>query len=323
MELLGRLSANIEAMSGGRLKIEMLPSGAVVGAFEIGDAVEKGVVDAGMWWVHYYTGKHPAAGLFNTATGSYGTGLDQMGLLSWHYEGEGQKLFQEFHRDVLGFDMIAFQYAPDGPEALGWFKEPIPTVEDFKKLRFRSPPGLPGEVYTAMGAKPVSMAGSEIIPAAERGVIDAGEWINPYTDIQMGFYDVFKYYCLQGLHQAIGIADIMVNGEKYRELPPDLQAIIEVAAKASVLEALTFFIAKNSESLTLLTTVHGVTLIDAPEGYGEEFTAAAEGVLAKYEAEYPFFKKVMDSQRAFAKDVVPYRVQTLRQSLTLGEPFLK
>jgi len=323
MVLLERLVANIEEMSGGRLKIETLPSGAVVGAFEIGDAVNEGVIDAGQWWVHYFTGKHPAAGLFNTATGSYGTGLDQMGLLAWHYEGGGQKLYREFQQEVIGFDIVGFQYAPDGPEALGWFKEPIPTVDDFKKLRFRSPPGLPGEVYTAMGAHPVSMAGSEIIPAAERGVIDAGEWINPATDIQMGFYDVFKYYCLQGLHQAIGIADVMVNGEKWRELPPDLQAIVEVAHKASVLEALTYFISENSLALTKLTTVHGVTLIDAPEGYGEEFTAAAEGVLAKYEAETPFFKKVMDSQRAFAKDVVPYRIQTLRQALTLGEPFLE
>jgi TRAP-type mannitol/chloroaromatic compound transport system substrate-binding protein len=220
-------------------------------------------------------------------------------------------------------DMVAFQYAPDGPEALGWFKEPVKTVEEFKKLRFRSPPGLPGEVYSEMGAKPVSMAGAEIIPAAERGVIDAGEWINPATDLKMGFYDVFKYYCLQGLHQAIGIADIMVNGEKWRELPPDLQAILRVAAKASVLEALTYFIAQNSEALTILQKEHGVTLFDAPEGYAPEFVAAAKRVLAKYEAEYPFFKKVMDSQRAFAKDAVPYRVQTLKQALILGEAALK
>lgn len=323
METLGRFTANIEEMSGGRLKIEVLPSGAVVGAFEIGDAVDKGVVEAGQWWVHYLTGKDPAAGLFDTAVGSYGTGLDQWALLAWHYQGGGEELYRKFYQEVVGLDITPFMYAPDGPEALGWFKKPIKTVEEFKKLRFRAPPGLPGEVYTAMGAHPVSMAGSEIMPAAERGVIDAGEWINPATDLRMGFYDVFKYYCLQGLHQAIGISDVMFSGEKWRELPPDLQAIVEVAAEKSVLEARTYFIAENSKALTILQEEHGVTLMDAPEGYGEEFTAAAKGVLAKYEAEYPFFKEVMDSQRAFAKEAVPYRVQIMRQGLTLSEPFLK
>lgn len=319
MVLLNRFAANIEKMSGGRLKIEVLPSGAVVGAFEILDAVNKGVIDAGMWWTHYATGKHPAAGLFNAPTGGAGTGLDQMGLLAWHLQGEGRELYLEFYQKKLGMDVMAFLYAPDGPEAWGWFKKPAKSVEEFKKLRFRAPPGLPGEVYTEMGAKPVSMAGPEIMPAAERGVIDAGEWINPSTDLKMGFYDVFKYYCIQGLHQAIDIADIQINGERWRELPPEIKMMVEVASKASILEALTYFIAKNSEALKTLVEVHKVELFDAPADYPSEFIPAARRVLAKYEKKYPFFKKVMDSQRAFAAVAVPYRVQTLKQSLLLGE----
>jgi TRAP-type mannitol/chloroaromatic compound transport system substrate-binding protein len=320
---LEELSANLEKMSGGRLQIEVLPSGAVVPPKEIGDAVAKRVVDAGMHWTHYQIGKHPAAGLFSSPPGAAGTGLDQTALLAWFYEGEGQDLIMEFYHDIIGQDVIPFVFTPDGPEMLGWFKEPVETLDEFKKLRWRVSSGLAQDVYKEMGATPVSMAGAEIIPAIEKGVLDAGEWINPATDIKMGFQDILKYLCLQGLHQADTLSEIIINGDAWRELPEDIQTMVEVAIRAQYLKALTYNIKANADALHELTTKHGVTVFPAPPGYAEEFTKAVRTVMARLEAEEPFFKKVLDSQRAFAEKVVPYQTEVNQLYANLGRGALQ
>lgn len=318
MTHLKRLSANIDTMSGGRLKIEILPSGAVVPPKEIGDAVNTQVVDAGQFWTHYVIGKNPAAGLFSSPPGGAGTGMDQNCLLSWYYWGEGQALHEEFYQDIIGLDVMPFVYAPDGPETLGWFKEPIETLDEFKKLRWRVSSGLAQDVYNEMGATPVSMAGEEIVPSIEKGVLDAGEWIKPSTDIKMGFYDVCKYLCLEGLHQADTLAMIIVNGDVWRALPADLQKIVEVTIKATYLEVLTFDIKDNAEALEKLVTEHGVTLFPAPPGYEEEFTEAVTTVMANLAVEEPYFKKVLDSQMAYAEIVVPYETEVNSLYAKLG-----
>ncbi len=322
-ELLQRFADNVENMSNGRVKIEVLPDGAVVGTHQILDAVNKGLVEMGFAWTHFWTGKNPAAGLFSAPLSGAGTGLDQLGHLSWMMQGEGKDLYKELYQKKIGFDVVAFQAIPDGPEALGWFKKPIKSMAEFRKLKFRSPPGLPGQAYTEIGVSVVSMPGVEIMPAAERGVIDAGEWINPAADLALGFHDIFKFYSLQGLHQAIDVGDIYINGKVWRKMPKDLQAIIEVAAKASVIESLTFFVKANSEALQVLLTEKGVTLFDAPNDYPPQFVKAANTVIERYMKDKPFFKKVVLSMRKFAGPAVPYRVETLKQSLLMGEAGLK
>lgn len=319
MELLNRFADNVKRMSNGRLEIEVLPEGAIVGAQSILDAVDKGLVPMGQAWTHYWTGKHASAGLFSAPMSGAGTGLDQLGHLSWMMQGEGKELYKKFYEEIIDANVVAFQIIPDGPEALGWFKKPITTIEEFKRVKFRSPPGLPGEAYTEMGVSVVSMPGPEIVPAAERGVIDAGEWINPAADKSLGLYEVFKYYSLQGLHQAIDIADIVINRDAWNKLSPDLQAIIEVAAKASIIEALTYFIQQNALALTELTTKHGVTLFTPPKEYPEQFLKAANNALEKRMAKDEFFNTVVKSMRDFSTDAVPYRVETIKQSLFMGE----
>lgn len=323
IDLLQRFNKDLQRMSNGRIKFEILPVGAVVGRDELLDAVDKGVVDAGFAWTHFWTGKHPAAGLFSAPMGGAGTGLDQMSHLAWMFEGEGQKLYRELYQKVIKVDVVPFQISPDGPEALGWFKKPPKNVAEFRRMKYRAPPGLPGKAYVEMGVPVVSLSGEELIPAAERGVIDAGEWINPLSDIKMGLQDVFKFYSLQGLHQAIDIADLVINGKVWRSMPADLQAMIEVAARASVMDSLLFYLKGNSEALVELVTKRGVKLFDAPEGYASAYLEAANKVLETEAARDPFFRKVLDSMRAFAKTVVPYKVETTKQSLFLGEAGLK
>lgn len=317
MELLNRFASNVDRMSGGRLKIEVLTSGAIVNPNEILDAVNKGVVDAGQWWTHYATGKHPAGGLFSAPLGGSGSGLDQFGQLAWYFRGGGRDLYLEYYQKILKADVMPFMYAPDGPEAFGWFKKPPASVADFTKLRFRMSSGLPSDVLKDMGGIPVNMAGQELIPAAERGVIDGVEWINPANDLKVGLQDVFKFYSIQGLHQAIDIADIVINGARWRALPPDIQAIVETALTASIFEALMYFAVENAKALIQIKA-KGVTMFDAPPDYAPAFIKSSKKVLRDLEAKDAFFKKVLDSQRAFANTVVPYTRETSKLSTLIS-----
>jgi TRAP-type mannitol/chloroaromatic compound transport system substrate-binding protein len=317
MTLLNRFASNVDRMSSGRLKIEVLTSGAIVNPFEILDAVNKGVVDCGQWWAHYATGKHPAGGLFSAPLGGSGSGLDQMGQLAWYMRGGGRDLYVEYYQKILKADVMPFLYAPDGPECFGWFKKPVTSVAEFTKLRFRISSGLPSDVLKDMGGVPMNLAGQELIPAAERGIVDGVEWINPSNDLQLGLQDVFKYYSIQGLHQAIDIADVVFNGEKWRSLPPDLQAIVEVALTTSLFEAMLYFAHENAKALAQIKA-KGVTVFDAPPDYAPAFIKSAKKVLATFEAKDPFFKKVLDSQRAFATVVVPYTRETAKLSTLIA-----
>ena len=311
MTLLNKFASNVDRMSGGRLKIEVLTSGAIVKPNEILDAVNKGVVDSGQWWTHYATGKHPAGGLFSAPLGGSGSGLDQMGQLAWYMQGGGRELYLEYYQKMLKADVMAFLYAPDGPECFGWFKKPVNSVSEFTKLRFRMSSGLPSDVLKDMGGIPVNLAGAELIPAAERGLIDGVEWINPANDIKVGLQDVFKFYSIQGLHQAIDIADVVINGAKWKALTPDLQSIVEVALTTSLFDAILYFQYENAKALIEIKA-KGVTVFDAPPDYAPAFIKSAKKVLAQLEAKDPFFKKVLESQRAFAKLVVPYTRETAK-----------
>jgi TRAP-type mannitol/chloroaromatic compound transport system substrate-binding protein len=317
MTLLNKFASDVEKMSSGRLTIEVLTSGAIVNPFEILDAVNKGVVDAGQWWTHYATGKHPAGGLFSAPLGGSGSGLDQMGQLGWYMRGGGRELYVEYYQKILRADVMPFLYAPDGPECFGWFKKPIASVDEFTKLRFRISSGLPSDVLKDMGGVPMNLPGQELIPAAERGIIDGVEWINPANDLPLGLHDVFKYYSIQGLHQAIDIADVMINGAKWRSLPPDLQAIVETALTASLLDATLYFAHENAKALKEIRA-KGVTMFDAPADYAPAFIKSAKKVLSQLEAKDPFFKKVLDSQRQYANIVVPYTRETSKLSTLIS-----
>lgn len=315
--LLTQFATNVDKMSAGRLKIEIMPSGAVVNPNEILDAVNKGLVDAGQWWTHYAIGKHPAGGLFSAPLGGSASGLDQQTHIAWYLKGGGRELYIEYYTKMLRADVMPFLYAPDGPEALGWFKKPITSVKDYKNLRFRISSGLPSQVLKELGGVPMNLAAAELIPAAERGVIDGVEWINPANDLKVGLQDVFKFYSIQGLHQAIDIADVLINGKKWRELPPDLQAIVEVAMTTSLYEAQLYFIHENAKALQELKA-KGVTVFDAPADYAPAWIEASKKVLGDLEAKNEFFKKVLDSQRAFAKVVVPYTRETSKLSTLIA-----
>lgn len=307
-KLLESFAKQIDTMSGGRLKAEILAAGAVVGPFEILDAVSNDVVKAGYVWPNYWSGKNSAFVLFSNVPAS--TGLDQSSFVAWYYRGGGEKLYEELLKEMqLKVKVLLVQ--PMGPDPLGWFKKPIANMEEFAKFKYRSPPGIPGETYKGMGVAAVGLPGGEIVPAAQRGVIDAAEWIGPADDKNLGLQKVWKYYYLQGLHQQSDVGQILFNQGFWDSLTPDLQEIIRVAAKANMEETRSANIYDNAEALRQFEEKEGVKVLDTPKDYYPKFIEAERKVTQRYAEENPFFKKILDSQIAFAKMVYPYRSRVL------------
>jgi TRAP-type mannitol/chloroaromatic compound transport system substrate-binding protein len=322
-ELLKHFGERVDKMSGGRMKTEVLPDGAVVSAFEILDGVDKGVVEAGYAWTHYWSGKNPAAGLFSNPMAGAGVGLDQLSHMAWLSQGGGNELYQKLFTDVLKVNVVAFMIQPMGPDPLGWFKRPIKDTNDFKKLKYRAPPGITGEIFKEMGVSAVALPGGEIVPAAQRGTIDAAEWIGPADDLNLGLQTVWKYYYLQGLHQSTDVGDLYINKAFWSKLPADIQEIIRTAAMASIAETYAYNVYRNAQAVVKLREQYKVQVLDTPKDFFPEFIRATNVVLDRYAAKDAYFKEVLDSQRNFARTVVPYWTKILDLYSNLGNAALK
>ena len=305
-ELLKRFSDRVDKMSNGRLKLEMLPDGAVVNAFEILDGVDKGVVDGGFAWTHYWSGKNTAAGLLSNPAAGAGTGMDQLSHVAWLYEGGGNALHKKFFAEGLKANVEPLMIQPMGPDPLGWFKAPIQSLDDMKKLKYRSPPGLVGEIFKEMGINAVAMPGGEIVPAAQRGVIDAAEWIGPADDMALGFHTVFKHYYLQGLHQSTDVGELLLNKTVWNKLPADLKLVVETAAMAAMTDTYTFNVHRNALAVQKLKNEFKVTIHDTPKDIFPAFIKATNLIYDREAGRNPFFKEVLESQRSFARLIVPY-----------------
>jgi len=221
----------VNKLSGGRVKIETLPAGAIVPPFELLEATHKKVVDGAHSWAAYWVGKNKTAVLFTGGPG--GTyGMDFIDYIGWMYEGGGLELYQEFYRDVLKVNVVPIPIMPAGPQAFGWFKKPIKNLADFKGMKCRQT-GIAAEVFTAMGMRVVNMPGGEIIPAAERGVIDCAEWVGGVEDLKLGFQNIWKYHYTPGMHENVTVAELIVNGDVWKKLPPDIQEIFKTSPSPS------------------------------------------------------------------------------------------
>ncbi len=321
-QLVERMGKRVEAMSAGRLKVEVLPDGAVVGAFQILDAVDEGIVNGGFAWTHYWSGKHPAGLLFSAPTAGLGMGLDDLSVVSWIYDGGGDALYQEYFTKILGVNVKGFICMPMGPEPFGCFAKPFDSVEDLKKVKFRSPPGIPAESLKLMGVPTVSMPGGEIVPSAQRGVIDAAEWISPADDRNLGLSAVWKNYYLQGLHQAVSIGDIYVNLDWWNKLPADLQAIFNAGIWTCIADTYNWNVSQNSAALKELVEKQGVKVLDTPDDYVEAYMAASQQVLEKYAEKDAFFKKVLTAMQDWAKMTVPYQAKANGVYYKMGQTAL-
>ncbi|MDH3450637.1 MAG: TRAP transporter substrate-binding protein, partial [Gammaproteobacteria bacterium] len=289
--MLKEFGNDVAALTNGSLKIEVLPAGAVVGPRDIMDAVDAGLVEGGFAWTHYWGGKHVAANLFGAPIAGAGVGLDNIAFLSWFQYGGGKELYDRLW-DEMGVNVKGFMLQPVGPEALGWFPKPIKSMDDFRQMRFRAPPGMVGAAYAEIGVPAVAMGGGDILPALEKGTIDAAEWCCPKPDSVFGFQKVLKHYYLQGLHQVVVNADMYVNRDFYNSLSTLEKKALEVAANASLSKSMSYRIFENGKALKDLVDNQGVILEDTPADYFTEYMAAAKKSLEAAAKENKFFAEV-------------------------------
>ncbi len=320
--MLKDFAKDVSDLTNGEVEFEILPAGAVVSKNEILTAVDKGLVEGGFAWTHYWSGIHPAAMLFGSPVAGAGVGLDNIAFMSWFLYGGGKELYDELWKE-MNMDVVGFMLQPVGPEALGWFKEPINSMDDFRKYRFRAPPGIPGQTYNDIGVAAVAMGGGDILPALEKGTIDAAEWCCPKPDRVFGMQKVLKHYYLQGLHQVVVNADMYINGKVWRSLTPLQQKAIQVAANASLMKSMAYRINENGIALKKLVEEDGVQLHDTPADYFSEYMNAANKSLEKNAAENAFFKKVWDSQKKFAGTAVPFWSGAQMSNANLGMAYAK
>ncbi|MEY3476810.1 MAG: hypothetical protein RLY65_1210 [Pseudomonadota bacterium] len=295
----------VNDMTGGELKIEVLPAGAVVPAFGLLDAVSKGTLDGGHGVVVYHYGKNAALALWGSGPAF---GMDANMLLSWHKYGGGKELLEKLYKAV-GANVQSYVYGPMATQPLGWFKKPVTKVEDLKGLKFRTV-GISIDVFTAMGAAVNALPGGEIIPAMDRGLLDAAEFNNASSDRLLGFPDVSKVCMLQSFHQNAEQFEILFNGAKYRALPAKLRAILDHAVEASSADMSWKAVDRYSKDYAEMQTQQGVKFFKTPDAVLRSQLRVFDEVVNKKAAENPLFKKIVESQRAFAARAVKWDLET-------------
>jgi TRAP-type mannitol/chloroaromatic compound transport system substrate-binding protein len=296
----------VNDMTGGDLKIEVLPAGAVVPAFQLLDAVSKGVLDGGHGVLVYHYGKQQALALWGSGPGY---GMDANMLLSWHKYGGGKELLNEIFTSI-GANVVSFPYGPMPTQPLGWYKKPITKVDDFKGLKFRTV-GISIDVFTGMGAAVNALPGGEIVAAMDRGLIEAAEFNNATSDRILGFADVSKICMLQSYHQNAEQFEISFNKTKFDALPAKLRAQIETAVEASSQDMSWKAVDRYSKDYIELQTKDNVKFYKTPDVVLKRQLEIFDEVAKKKAGENPIFKKIVESQLAFAKRAVQWDQDTV------------
>src|SRR3982074_1198939 len=296
----------VNDMTGGELKIEVLPAGAVVPAFGLLEAVSKGTLDGGHGVLVYHYGKSTALALWGSGPGY---GMDANMLLAWHKYGGGKELLAKLYQSV-GANVVSFPYGPMPTQPLGWFKKPITKAEDMKGLKYRTV-GISIDVFTGMGLAVNALPGGEIVSAMDRGLLDAAEFNNATSDRILGFPDVSKVCMLQSYHQNAEQFEIMFNKTKYDALPDKMRAIIANAVDAASQDMSWKAIDRYSQDYIELQTKDKVKFYKTPDAVLKRQLEVYDEVVAKKAADNPLFKEIVASQLAFAKRTTQWEQDTV------------
>ncbi len=293
----------VEKMSAGRLKFDLLSAGAVVKAFQVLDATNDGVLDAAHTVPVYWYGKNKAASLFGTGPVFGGSATN---MLAWFHQGGGKELYKELTQEIMGLNIVAFYGFPMPAQPFGWFKEPITKAEDVKGFKYRTV-GLAADLMQKMGMSVAQLPGGEIVPAMERGVIDAFEFNNPSSDSRFGAQDVAKNYFLSSYHQASESFEFQFNKDFIEGLDPDLQAILEYGVEAASTANTAIALDNYSADLEKLQAEHGVTVHRTSKEILDAQLKAWDELIPELEQD-AFMKKCLDSQRAWVERTVFYEL---------------
>jgi TRAP-type mannitol/chloroaromatic compound transport system substrate-binding protein len=303
MDFAREYTTRVEEMSAGRLKIDLLPAGAVVGAFQVMDAVNDGVLDAAHTVPVYWYGKSKAASFFGTGPVWGGSATTMLG---WFYQGGGLDLYRELTQQILGLNVVGFMGFPMPAQPFGWFKKEVSTVADIQGFKYRTV-GLAADLMQAMGMSVAQLPGGEIVPAMERGVIDAFEFNNPSSDSRFGAQDVAKNYYLSSYHQASESFEFLFNKDFYDDLAPDLQAILRYTVEAASTSNTALALDNYSKDLQMLKDDKGVSVRRTSKEILAAQLQAWDKLIEELGAD-PFMKKIMDSQRAWIERVTYYEL---------------
>ena len=286
----------VNDMTAGDLQIEVLPAGSVVPAFGLLDAVSKGLLDGGHGVLVYHYGKQNALALWGS---SPCFSMDANQVLAWHKYGGGKELLTKIYASI-GANVVSFPYGPMPTQPLGWFKKPITSPDDFKGMKYRTV-GISIDLFQGMGAAVIALPGAEIVPAMDRGLIDAAEFNNASSDRLLGFPDVSKICMLQSYHQNGEQFEITFNKTKYDALPKRIQYMIEYAVEAASADMSWKAIDRYSTDYTEMQTKQNVKFYKTPDSVLQKQLEIFDEVAKKKSAENPMFKEVVESQRKFAE----------------------
>lgn len=296
----------VNDMTGGELKIEVLPAGAVVPAFGLLEAVSKGTLDGGHGVLVYHYGKQTALALWGSGPGY---AMDANMLLAWHKFGGGKELLEKLYKSI-GAEVVSFPYGPMPTQPLGWFKKPMTKIDDFKGLKYRTV-GISIDVFTGLGAAVNALPGGEIVSAMDRGLLDAAEFNNASSDRILGFPDVSKVCMLQSYHQNAEQFEIMFNKAKYDALPEKMRAIIANAVDAASAEMSWKAIDRYSKDYIEMQTKDKVRFFKTPDIILKKQLEIYDQVVAKKAGENALFKEILESQLAFARRATQWEQDTV------------
>ena len=296
-------ATRVEEMSGGRVKVDVLPAGAVVAAFQVLDAVNDGLIDAAHSVPVYWYGKNKAASLFGTGPVFGGSATT---MLSWFYQGGGQELYNELTQDIMGLDVVGYMGFPMFAQPFGWFKNEVNTVDDLQGFKYRTV-GLAADLMAKLGMSVAQLPGGEIVPAMERGVIDAFEFNNPSSDKDFGAQDVAKNYYLSSYHQASESFEFLFSKMFLEDLDPDLQAILKYAVEAVSTANTAKAMDRYSADLQFLQNEAGVNVRRTSKDILDAQLKAWDELIPELESD-PFMKKTLDSQREWVDRVAYYEL---------------
>lgn len=290
-------------ISGGSIRIDSMPAGQLVPALEVLDAVSQKKLDGAHAWAGFWAGRDRTSILFTGGPG--GTfGMDFVDAMGWLHNGGGLELYQEFYRDHLKLDVVPIPVLPAGPNAFGWFKKPIRSLADVKGLKCRLT-GTAAEMWTALGGTVVETPGGEIIASAQRGELDCAEWVGGVEDLRLGLHTVWKYHYAPGVHENTAIGELLFNGEVWRSLSDAQREQIRSAANETFLLWWAKWQRQNAEALQEMREQHGVQALPTPPEILRASLKAWDRIAAAEAARNPFFRKVLESQKAYASVVVP------------------
>ncbi len=296
----------VNDMTGGDLKIEVLPAGAVVPAFGLLDAVSKGTLDGGHGVLVYHYGKQNALALWGSGPGY---AMDANMLLAWHKYGGGKQLLDKLYASI-GANVVSFPYGPMPTQPLGWFKKPVQSADELKGLKYRTV-GISIDVFTGLGMAVNALPGGEIVAAMDRGLLDAAEFNNASSDRLLGFPDVSKVCMLQSYHQNAEQFEIMFNKDKYNALPEKMRAIIFNAVEAASQDMSWKAIDRYSKDYIEMQTKDNVKFYKTPDAILKRQLEIYDDVAKKKSAENPLFKEIVDSQIAFARRATQWEQDTV------------